>query len=157
MSPRRQPRSAGTRRISTHQNTKKVKLLSTMNTTWTTKAPRSATVALRLVASRARAKAKLFDGRVIQALAPIDGQRGCGPPKHPAHDDRRRTGPDHEVAGERAGRDAPVLQHERRGPCQDDRKRRECCGPLDECRVQLEWQHETTKDEQQFLPDPVHG
>ena len=56
-----QPRSVVTRRISTHQNTKNVKLLSAMNTTCSTNAPRSASVAFRLVATRARAKARLFE------------------------------------------------------------------------------------------------
>src|SRR5882672_4111489 len=64
MSPRRQPRSVGTCLISAHQKTKNVRLLSAMNTTPMTKAPRSASVALRLVATSARANARLFDGRV---------------------------------------------------------------------------------------------
>src|SRR2546428_3109884 len=64
MSPRRHPRSVVTCRISAHQKTKNVRLLSAMNTTPMTKAPRSASVALRLVATSARANARLFDGRV---------------------------------------------------------------------------------------------
>ena len=49
MSPRRQPRSTGTRRISAHQKTKKVRLFSAMNTTCMTNAPRSIRVDFRFV------------------------------------------------------------------------------------------------------------
>src|SRR6516164_5189482 len=148
MSPRRQPRSALTWCISAHQNTKNVPLLSSMNTTCMTKAPRSARAALRLVAMSARAKAR--------DLAAIDCQGRCRPPKCPQDGDCRGTAPDHETAGKRSRRDETVPHHERRWIRQQDWKRRKCRSFLDELRVELEWHHQAAKDEHQFLPHPVH-
>src|SRR5580704_4058599 len=110
MSPRCQPRSSGTRRINTHQNTKKVKLLSAMNTTCMTNAPRRIIVALRLVARSAHRKRKLFEYRVTRHLdglvacvavdgsATVERQRGYGAATHPPQGERRRRRPDREAA-----------------------------------------------------------
>src|SRR5438034_2812717 len=82
MSPRRQPRSAVTCRISAHQNTKNVTLLSAMNTTCMTKAPRSASVALMLVDARERGVLRDECGRHGRAFLFL--LCGGAPPPPPA-------------------------------------------------------------------------
>src|SRR5262249_51327193 len=134
--------------MSAHQNTKNVRLLSTMNTTWTTKAPRRASVALKLVATSARVNEKLS--------AAIDGHRRYRAPEDPGHAQRGRDTPDNETSGQRSGRHKMSSEHERRRRRQQRRKRREQRRPLDEHRIQLERQHQAAEDEHQLLPHPVH-
>src|SRR5215475_10089776 len=126
ISPSRQPRSVVTCSMSAHQNTKNVRLLSTMNTTWTTKAPRRANVALKLVVTSARVNDRF--------LATIDRQPRYSATEDPDHSHGGYDTPAREVPGKRSGRHQMGSEHERRWRRQQRRKRREQRRALDERR-----------------------
>src|SRR5882672_3343026 len=101
--------------MSTHQNTKNVTLLSTMNSACTTNAPRSASDALTLVATSARANPSVFADRVISHLpcdlSAVDGQACHGPSIRPLNGRRHHGAPEYEIASENQGPHKPGPQH----------------------------------------------
>src|SRR5262245_12657559 len=99
ISTRCQPPTSGTRRSSSHQKTKKVTLLSAMNAACITKAPRSISVALRLVASSVRANLSVCDRDTW--LPSIHGQRGCRASEDRPDHDGDDHGPQRKVAEQR--------------------------------------------------------
>src|SRR4051812_23347066 len=105
MSTSRHPRNVGVRRINTHQNTKNVRLLSAMNATCMTNAPRSASDALRFVAMSARANLSVFPVRVtehlpLHELSAVHRQSCRRTTKGPLDDERHDAAPDSQVANQ---------------------------------------------------------
>src|SRR6185295_10735877 len=143
-SPRCQPRITGTRRINAHQNTKKVRLLSAMSAACMTNAPRSASAARRLVASRLRAKTRLFaftDIPPFACLSAVDRQDAYGAGERPAHAERNHAAPERETRRERARREQAGAEHERRRRGEQHRERRQRRQPLHDLRIQMQRQH----------------
>ena len=117
---------SGTRRISTHQNTKNVKLLSAMNTTCMTNAPRSASVAFRLVASSAAAKrTECSNWTHLSPHPPFTVNARRARVNIQPHGRRRHDTPHREARDEHTAGDGLAVEHERRRPRENRRERRE--------------------------------
>src|SRR5262249_24309641 len=136
ISARRQPRTSGTRRSSSHQKTKNVTLLRAMNAACITKAPRSISAALRFVTRSVRANFSVFDVDIW--LPSIYRQRrGRASKDQPDRDgDERR--PHRDVAEKRQHLGRGNVQDERGRPRQHCWKRREPRHLPDEIRIEVE-------------------